>query len=84
MDIIGEAGAGIIVMLIDNSPDRLKQLVAKKATFADVLEQRDYGVGAQILADLGVHDMILLTNSHRTYVALDGYGMEVVEQRALS
>ncbi|RYE53799.1 MAG: 3,4-dihydroxy-2-butanone-4-phosphate synthase, partial [Hyphomicrobiales bacterium] len=42
-----------------------------------------YGVGAQILAELGIHDMILLTNSQRTPVALDGYGLNIVEKRAL-
>ena len=45
-------------------------------------ELRDYGVGAQILAELGVHDMILLTNSHHSLVALEGYGLSIVgEQR---
>jgi 3,4-dihydroxy 2-butanone 4-phosphate synthase/GTP cyclohydrolase II len=41
-------------------------------------ELRDYGVGAQILAELGVHDMVLLTNSHHSLIALDGYGLTVV------
>jgi 3,4-dihydroxy 2-butanone 4-phosphate synthase/GTP cyclohydrolase II len=38
-------------------------------------ELRDYGVGAQILAELGIHDMILLTNTHHSLVALEGYGL---------
>ena len=44
---------------------------------------RDYGVGAQILRDLGVNDMILLTNHTRTIVGLDGYGLKVVERRPI-
>jgi 3,4-dihydroxy 2-butanone 4-phosphate synthase/GTP cyclohydrolase II len=45
---------------------------------------RDYGVGAQILVDLGVRDMLLLTNtSHRTIVALRGFGLNVVGERAI-
>ena len=44
---------------------------------------RDYGVGAQILAELGVHDMILLTNSHHTPVALGGYGLAIVGERPI-
>ncbi len=44
---------------------------------------RDYGVGAQILRDLGVHEMILLTNHTRTIVGLDGYGLKVVERRPI-
>jgi len=44
---------------------------------------RDYGVGAQILLDLGVRDMILLSNMRRAIVGLDGYGLRIVEQRPL-
>jgi 3,4-dihydroxy 2-butanone 4-phosphate synthase/GTP cyclohydrolase II len=46
-------------------------------------ELRDYGIGAQILLDLGVRDMILLSNARRVIVGLDGYGLRVVEQRPL-
>jgi 3,4-dihydroxy 2-butanone 4-phosphate synthase/GTP cyclohydrolase II len=44
---------------------------------------RDYGTGAQILADLGVRNMVLLTNSARTIVGLEGYGLKVVDREAL-
>ena len=44
---------------------------------------RDYGVGAQILRDLGVHDMILLTNHPRAVVGLEAYGLRIVERRAI-
>jgi 3,4-dihydroxy 2-butanone 4-phosphate synthase/GTP cyclohydrolase II len=40
---------------------------------------RDYGVGVQILLDLGVRKMRLLTNNPRKIVALEGYGLEVAE-----
>ncbi len=43
-------------------------------------DQRDYGVGAQILFDLGVRRMRLLTNNPRKFVALSGYGLELVER----
>jgi 3,4-dihydroxy 2-butanone 4-phosphate synthase/GTP cyclohydrolase II len=46
-------------------------------------ELRYYGIGAQILVDLGVREMILLTNSRRTIVGLDGYGLTVLEQRPI-
>jgi len=46
-------------------------------------ELRDYGVGAQILAELGVHDMILLTNSQHSLVALEGYGLNIVGERPI-
>jgi len=40
---------------------------------------RDYGIGAQILADLGLHDIRLLTNNPKKVVGLEGYGLKVVE-----
>ncbi len=43
-------------------------------------DQRDYGVGAQILRDLGVRRMRLMTNNPSKYVALAGYGLEIVER----
>jgi 3,4-dihydroxy 2-butanone 4-phosphate synthase/GTP cyclohydrolase II len=42
-------------------------------------DQRDYGIGAQILRDLGVKTMRLLTNNPRKFVGLEGYGLSVVE-----
>jgi len=46
-------------------------------------DQRDYGIGAQILTDLGVHSMRLLTNNPRKFVGLEGYGLSVAEQLPL-
>ena len=65
MEIISEAGSGVIVLIRDTSPtslsDRIKRLQSTPTT--SVNELRDYGVGAQILTDLGVRDIILLSNS---------------------
>jgi len=41
---------------------------------------RDYGIGAQIISDLGIRKMRLLTNNPKKYMALEGYGLEVIEQ----
>ncbi len=41
---------------------------------------RDYGVGAQILADLGVRDIRLLTNNPKKIIGLTGYGLRIVER----
>ena len=46
-------------------------------------ELREYGIGAQILAELGVHDMILLTNSPRNVVGIEGYHLRVVDERPI-
>jgi 3,4-dihydroxy 2-butanone 4-phosphate synthase/GTP cyclohydrolase II len=43
-------------------------------------DQRDYGIGAQILRDLGVRQMRLMTNNPSKYIALHGYGLEIVER----
>jgi 3,4-dihydroxy 2-butanone 4-phosphate synthase/GTP cyclohydrolase II len=44
---------------------------------------RTYGIGAQILADMGVHDMILLSNAHRNVVGIEGYGLSIVGERPI-
>jgi 3,4-dihydroxy 2-butanone 4-phosphate synthase/GTP cyclohydrolase II len=84
MEIIAEEGAGVIVMLARRTPGKVSIALdmLRNGREDDMPELRDYGVGAQILAELGVHDMILLTSSHRTLVALDGYGLNIVEERA--
>ena len=46
-------------------------------------DQRDYGIGAQILGDLGVRTMRLLTNNPRKFIGLEGYGLSVQESVAL-
>jgi 3,4-dihydroxy 2-butanone 4-phosphate synthase/GTP cyclohydrolase II len=43
-------------------------------------DMRDYGIGAQILADLGVKKMKLMTNNPKKMVGLEGYGLSIVEQ----
>jgi len=87
MEIIGEEGAGIIVALTirGSTSEFITRFLEHHAgkTSAGMDELRDYGVGAQILAELGVHDMILLTNSNHSLVALDGYDLAVVGQRPI-
>src|SRR5258707_664263 len=46
-------------------------------------ELRDYGVGAQILIDLGVKEMVLLTNTSKSIVGLEGFGLKVVAQKPI-
>jgi 3,4-dihydroxy 2-butanone 4-phosphate synthase / GTP cyclohydrolase II len=87
MKMIGEEGAGVIVVL--NRPmtgGLLSKMIEARAggTSPDPEELRDYGVGAMILTELGVQDMVLLTNSHHTLVALDGYGLSIVGERTIS
>jgi 3,4-dihydroxy 2-butanone 4-phosphate synthase/GTP cyclohydrolase II len=83
---IAQEGAGVIVVINRSAPDGLSRAVKAKAGETvppDMEALRDYGVGAQILAALGVHEMVLLTNTHHTPVALAGYGLSIVEERPI-
>jgi 3,4-dihydroxy 2-butanone 4-phosphate synthase/GTP cyclohydrolase II len=91
---IAEEGRGIIVYL--RQEGRGIGLVHKLRAYelqddgADTVEanealgfkpdQRDYGIGAQILSDLGVSKLKIMTNNPRKFVGLSGYGLEIVER----
>ncbi len=86
MRMIGAAGRGVVVLIREPSPtslsDRVKTRLAGGPAPTDQL--RDYGVGAQILLDLGVREMTLLSNTKRTIVGLEGYGLTVAGQQAIA
>jgi 3,4-dihydroxy 2-butanone 4-phosphate synthase / GTP cyclohydrolase II len=82
MRMIAEAGRGVVVLLREPTGTALSERVRGfLETGRPQFELRDYGIGAQILIDLGVRDMILLTNMPRLIVGLDGYGLHVVGNR---
>jgi 3,4-dihydroxy 2-butanone 4-phosphate synthase/GTP cyclohydrolase II len=85
MRMIEQEGAGVVVALHPAIPTALSKAMDQRSGSpsgaADGL--RDYGIGAQILAALGIHDMILLTNTHQSPVALAGYGLSIVEERPI-
>ena len=85
MGVIEAEGRGAVVMIRDTAPDALSRRVStigiETRPYAFL---RDYGIGAQILVDLGVHEMILLTGQRRTIVGLEGYGLTVVAQRPVA
>ncbi len=70
MHAIGDHGSGVIV-LITGRP-------AGNKGYSEEDEVRNVGVGSQILADLKVEDMILLSNSQPNVVAIEGYGLNIV------
>jgi 3,4-dihydroxy 2-butanone 4-phosphate synthase / GTP cyclohydrolase II len=78
---IGKKGSGLIVVLMPNNAERLQSEIAKDRR--PIGELRDYGIGAQILVDLGVSEMTLLTNSHQNPVGLEGYGLSVTGEQAI-
>ena len=81
---IDKAGRGVIVILRDARQNSLSSgLRVLLAGPGAQNELRDYGIGAQILIDLGVKNMILLSNHKRNIIGLEGYGLNVLEQRSL-
>ena len=93
MRMIGEEGAGVVVLINRPAPDHASSAIrgldrpeaAPEPSGDDDMpaEQRDYGVGAQILAELGVHDMVLLTNTRHSLVGLEGYDLSIVGERPI-
>jgi 3,4-dihydroxy 2-butanone 4-phosphate synthase/GTP cyclohydrolase II len=84
MRMIEQEGSGVVVALHAAAPGSLSRSIdlrAGKPVEGDAV--RGYGTGAQILAALGIHDMILLSNTHHSPVGLSGYGLAIVEERPI-
>jgi len=85
MRMIEDEGSGVLVALHAAAPGSLSRSLdlraGKPVEAGDAV--RGYGIGAQILAALGIHDMILLTNTHHSPIALSGYGLAIVEERPI-
>ncbi len=86
MRLIGDAGRGVVVLIRDHEPTMFSRIVLErqgKGVKKPIADLRQYGIGAQTLIDLGVRRMIMLSNSKRSIVGLDGYGITLVEQRPI-
>ncbi|HEY7958536.1 MAG TPA: 3,4-dihydroxy-2-butanone-4-phosphate synthase [Sphingomicrobium sp.] len=85
MRMIEKHGSGVVVTLHAAAPGSLSRSIdtraGKPVETGDAV--RSYGTGAQILAALGIHDMVLLTNTHHSPVGLSGYGLAIVEERPI-
>jgi 3,4-dihydroxy 2-butanone 4-phosphate synthase/GTP cyclohydrolase II len=99
IETIGEAGCGVVVYLRGHEGRgigighklRAYGLQDEGADTVDAnllqglpVDSREYGVGAQILADLGVKKMRVMTNNPIKYGGLEGYGLEIVDRVPLS
>ena len=84
MRMIAAEGRGAVVLIREAVANSLSERVRRMTGSPRPLQSlRDYGVGAQILVDLGVNDMVLLSNTHRTVVGLEAYGLNIVDQRPI-
>ncbi|MBL9189407.1 MAG: 3,4-dihydroxy-2-butanone-4-phosphate synthase [Opitutaceae bacterium] len=79
---IARAGRGVVLYMQPANPGEalVRSLAAKPGEAPPAMSLRDYGIGAQILAALGLAKIRLLSRSTRKVVGLDGYGLEIVEQ----
>jgi 3,4-dihydroxy 2-butanone 4-phosphate synthase/GTP cyclohydrolase II len=80
MRIVAEAGRGVVVVLRQTRPTFVSDVLMRRAAEdADRRRVKEIGVGAQILLDLGISNMILLTDTpEKKVVALEGYGINIV------
>jgi 3,4-dihydroxy 2-butanone 4-phosphate synthase/GTP cyclohydrolase II len=83
MAAIAEAGRGVVVVLRESIAASLSSMVSQKLNRSNEAsnnrELRDYGVGAQILTDLGIRKMILLSDTRPNVVSLEGYDLEITD-----
>ena len=91
LEMIEQAGRGVLVYLRLRGEERvlLREVQQHQAALQEQATQlgqqypvdfRDYGIGAQILASLGLHRIRLLTNHPKKMVGLEGFELDVVEQ----
>ena len=89
MGCIADVGRGVVVVMREPTSTALSEKIRGKIKTkipegGTENELRDYGVGAQILLDLGIKEMILLTNSEQTVIGLEGYGLSIFERQTTS
>ena len=83
---IAAKNRGVIVVIREPTPQSLSRFIQERDGLPmsrPIADLRQYGIGAQILRDVGVRRMILLSNSGRNIVGLNGYGITMVDQQPI-
>ena len=92
INVISREGRGILILVRDSGSSAISQLAAlkdevskdEKSVHEEKSELRIFGMGAQILSELGVKKMILLTNTDWKFIGLEAYNIEIVETKLIS
>ena len=86
MRMIESEGSGVVVALHAAAPGSLSLSANLRSGIPpeNGPALRSYGIGAQILAALGIHDMVLLSNTRHAPVGLSAYGLAIVEERCIT
>ena len=97
LETIGKAGQGVLLYLRQEGrgiglvhkimayqlQDQGHDTVTANEALGFKPDQRDYGIGAQILHELGLRQIRLMTNNPRKFVGLEGYGLKIVDRLPL-
>ena len=81
--IIEKKGCGAIVLINSDMAPNMEKIFNRRDSKDNKLELREYGVGAQILLELKLHKIILLSNSNKKIIALEGFDLEIISQEKI-
>ena len=82
-ELIEQKGSGAIVLINSDMAPKIQKIFKRRDVEESKLELREYGVGAQILLELGLQKIILLSNSNKKIIALDGFDLEIISQEKI-
>ena len=81
LELIAEEERGVVVLIRNTSPTPFSDAMHPPENSKEPLRLREYGIGAQILLNLNLKEIELLSDTLRMIVGLEGYDIEVVGQR---